>query len=234
MAAATKTYRYCADADACSYNPACVLREACDAPGGECSSYANISLALSLSYIERLPLLLHYARWFASVTFLVAASRGNCEACHGRLRDATASESAWLEAPTSCFCAAMGNVTNGALLYALLSRPHETSTALSAQPRAVQCPPEGIATCRSCRDATRARQRVGRVRRLRQRRCPPGRVACCAGNAPRAANRAAAPPRRRPLPTCAPATFLAAPGRFALIAPPRPSLTLTSLPRPIP
>ena len=60
---------------------------------------------------ERVPLLLHYARWFASVTFLVSSSRGSCEACHEQLRQARANESAWLVAPTSCFCAAMANVT---------------------------------------------------------------------------------------------------------------------------
>ena len=98
--------------DECSHNAACPLREACGAPGGECSAYANISLALSLSYVERLPLLLNYARWFASVTFLVAGSRGSCEACHEQLRQARANESAWLVAPTSCFCATMANATS--------------------------------------------------------------------------------------------------------------------------
>jgi hypothetical protein len=98
--------------DECAHNAACPLREACGATGGECSAYANISLALSLSYAERLPLLLHYARWFASVTFLVADRRGSCEACHEQLRQARANESAWLAAPTSCFCAAMANVTS--------------------------------------------------------------------------------------------------------------------------
>jgi len=101
--------------DQCSHNAACPLREACDAEGGECSAYANISLAISLSYAERLPLLLHYARWFASVTFLVAGSRNSsnsCEACHEQLRQARANESTWLAAPTSCYCAAMANVTS--------------------------------------------------------------------------------------------------------------------------
>ena len=61
------------------------MRSSCGSP--DCSAFSHVSLVLSLSHADRVPLLLSYAPWFASLLFLVSdAGAAPCAQCRAAVR----------------------------------------------------------------------------------------------------------------------------------------------------
>ena len=94
-----------------------------------CSAFSSTSLVLTISYPVRVPMLLAYADWFASVLFfLTATGSGQCDEC----RERTAAQER-----AACHCVRGWNASFSGLRSAHYGPAMAHAVALAGQGRSV-------------------------------------------------------------------------------------------------